>query len=203
MTKVKITCGGYGRTVPGHRTVKTAYLGEVIEVEDAEAMRLEKIGAARILRSEPIPETPAKSPTEAPQTGVATPPVDPSAPEVGDNIPESKSAPEGQETPSSADVPVPTTPLPDTGSGKADVPDGDEDDAMDLPDGVVIVDGHMTVDSLLKMTKNDLLALAADMDLKANDRMTKDAIAIMISEVEVSVDGEAGLPELSQEDPTV
>ena len=158
------------------------------ELTAKEEQHLVKTGAAEFV-------------TEAPQTGVATPPVDPEAPEAGDN-PESKSAPEGQETPSSAAPTASPAPAHDDVGDQADVPEGDEDDTMDLPDGVAVVDGHMTVDSLLKMTKNDLLALAADMDLKANSKMSKDTIAIMISEVEVSVDDEAGLPELSQEDPT-
>lgn len=183
MTRVKITCGGYGRTVPGRRTVKTAYLGEVIEVEDAEALRLEKIGAARILRSGSIPEAPAKSPTEALQTGVATPPVDPAAPEAGNDTP-------------GAGEPVEDDP---------ETPDEAEEETEDvaIPDCIEVRDGHMTVKSLLTMTKADLLTLAREMDLNVNDKMSKGTIANLISEIEVGVDDEAVLPELSQEEPTV
>lgn len=140
--------------------------------------------------------------TEAPGTDVATAPVGPDAQEAGANLPATVSVPEGQETPHS--VCPAASPAPhDEGKNQAGVPEGSEDDTMDLPDCVVVIDGHMTVESLLKMTKNDLLSLAADMDLKVNDKMSKSTIAALISDVEVGYDEDAILPDLSQEDPAV
>lgn len=44
--KVKITCGGYGYVAPGSKSVRLAYMGDVVDVPEAEAMRLFKRGAA-------------------------------------------------------------------------------------------------------------------------------------------------------------
>ena len=120
---------------------------------------------------------------ERPAGGVATPPVPPSGDGAGVNAPDGNDGAEGQEN-------------------------GYEDD-----DVLEIVDGHFVVESLMKLERKDMEALAADLEFSADaikKCKNKSELAAMIAEVEVEagdeeppvITGEAP-PALGVESPVV
>lgn len=84
MKKVKIISGGYGYVPPDRMIVKTVYAGDTVSVDDCEAERLVRIGAAEI-----VTETPAET--------VATPPGGENGSGAGGNPPEDKGGSAPQE----------------------------------------------------------------------------------------------------------
>ena len=59
-------------------------------------------------------------------------------------------------------------------------------------DCIDIVDGHMTVESLMKMTRADMEALAEDLGLDVKKCKNKSEIAALIAQVEVGLDEQHG-----------
>lgn len=114
---------------------------------------------------------------EAPAGGVATPPAPPSGDGAGVNTPDGNGGAEGQEN-------------------------GCEDD-----DVLEIVDGHYTVESLLKLERKDMEAFAADLGIDANavkKCKNKTEVAELIAEIEVAEEeDEEDPPALGVENPVV
>jgi hypothetical protein len=70
-------------------------------------------------------------------------------------------------------------------------------------DCIDIVDGHMTVESLMKMTRANMEALAEDLGLDVKKCKNKSEIAALIAQVEVGLDEQHGEgPELTAAVPT-
>ena len=59
-------------------------------------------------------------------------------------------------------------------------------------DCIDIVDGHMTVESLMKLTRADMEALAEDLGLDVKECKNKSEIAALIAQVEVGLDEQHG-----------
>ncbi|MBR4193758.1 MAG: hypothetical protein IKQ54_05460 [Oscillospiraceae bacterium] len=59
-------------------------------------------------------------------------------------------------------------------------------------DCIDIVDGHMTVESLMKLTRADMEALAEDLGLDVKKCKNKSEIAALIAQVEVGLDEQHG-----------
>ena len=95
MKTVKIICGGCSFTRNGRPAV--AYRGDVVSVEDAEAVLLVGAGAARIVDESGAPESPAAGGQEAPVSALA-PKAGTTPPDSGDapvqSVPESISIPD-------------------------------------------------------------------------------------------------------------
>lgn len=113
---------------------------------------------------------------ETPADGVATPPAPPSGGGAGVNAADGNGGAEGQEN-------------------------GNEDDEV-----LDIVDGHFTVESLMKMERKDMEALASDLEIDANavkKCKNKTELANLIAEVEVAVedDGDEEPPVDTGEEP--
>ena len=89
----------------------------------------------------------------------------------------------------------------ETGSGDQPIKDG-----IALDDTLDIVDGHITKDSLLRMSRSDMEGLAADLGIDIRKCKNKGEIAELISAVELDLaetaDGEDA-PELGAEGPIV
>ena len=62
----------------------------------------------------------------------------------------------------------------------------------DPKDCIDIVDGHMTVESLMTMTRADMEALAEDLGLDVKKCKNKSEIAALIAQVEVGLDEQHG-----------
>lgn len=62
----------------------------------------------------------------------------------------------------------------------------------DSKDCIDIVDGHMTVESLMTMTRADMEALAEDLGLDVKKCKNKSEIAALIAQVEVGLDEQHG-----------
>ena len=97
-------------------------------------------------------------------TPVATPDGDADDGGEGENPPDDGSSAEGQGN-----------------SGSAQLPEG-EDDTLD------IVDGHFTMESLMKMTRADMESLAADLGVDVSKFKNKTEIAALLTVVEVEPD---------------
>ena len=156
MRNVRITCGGYGYTPPGSRSVRAVYAGDTICLPDAEAKRLEALHAAVILDDGAETVVPS----------VATPPAPDSGAGVGGDTGESESSAEG---------------------GPAG--GGDEDATLAFEDyALSVVSGHLVPEDLMKMTKDNMVKLAADMGVDIKACKTKAEIAAALAEVEVEVE---------------
>lgn len=64
-------------------------------------------------------------------------------------------------------------------------------------DCIDIVDGHMTVDSLMTMTRSDMEALAEDLGLDVKKCRNKGEIAALIAQVEIDEDQQHDGPDLA------
>ena len=62
----------------------------------------------------------------------------------------------------------------------------------DPKDCIDIVDGHMTVESLMELTRADMEALAEDLGLDVKKCKNKSEIAALIAQVEVGLDEQHG-----------
>ena len=62
----------------------------------------------------------------------------------------------------------------------------------DPKDCIDIVDGHMTVESLMTMTRADMEALAEDLGLDVKKCRNKSEIAALIAQVEIDLDQQHG-----------
>lgn len=100
------------------------------------------------------------------------------------------------------------------GSGNAaleGMENGGGEDAAGLHDGEVetedtldVVDGHLTVESLMKLTRTNMEKLAADMGVDISKCRNKTDIATLLAAVEVQTnDGGEAPPELGMEAPVV
>lgn len=67
-----------------------------------------------------------------------------------------------------------------------------EHDEPASEDCIDIVDGHMTVESLMTMTRADMEALAEDLGLDVKKCKNKSEIAALIAQVEVGLDEQHG-----------
>ncbi len=67
-----------------------------------------------------------------------------------------------------------------------------EHDEPEPEDCIDIVDGHMTVESLMKLTRADMEALAEDLGLDVKKCRNKSEIAALIAQVEVGLDEQHG-----------
>lgn len=167
MKNVRITCGGYGYTPPGSRSVRAVYAGDTICLPDAEAKRLEALHAAVILDDGAETVVPS----------VATPPAPDSGAGVGGDTGESESSAEGQETADTDEAP----------GGPAG--GGDEDATLAFEDyALSVVSSHLVPEDLMKMTKDNMVKLAADMGVDIKACKTKAEIAAALAEVEVEVE---------------
>ena len=104
----------------------------------------------------------------------------------GVTLPDARNAPPGAE---------------EGGSGEKPIKDG-----IALNDDLDIVDGHITKDSLLRLSRSDLEGLAADLDIDIRRCKNKGEIADLISAVELDLSetaDEEDAPELGAEGPVV
>lgn len=179
MKAVKIICGGCSFTRNGRPAV--AYRGDVVSVEDAEAVLLAGVGAARIIDESGAPECPAAGGQEAP--------VSATVPEAGTTQPNGGDAPDGGD--SGQDVAVQSIP-----------------ESIAIPDTLGIVDGHFVRDDLMAMERKDMEALAADLGVDVSKCRNKGAIADLLVAIELDLTDAAGEddeapPDIGAEGPVV
>ena len=105
---------------------------------------------------------------------------------------------------------VATLPAPTSGDGAGvNAPDGNggaegQENGHEDDEVLEIVDGHFTVESLMKMERKDMEALAADLEIEANaikKCKNKTELANLIAEVEVEADGDEEPPVVTGEEP--
>lgn len=115
--------------------------------------------------------------------GVATPAGGEEADGAGENLPNTVEAPVGT----------------DDGGDAPDVYEG----VAEVNDTLNIVDGHFTKESLMKMERKDMEALAADLGVDVKKCRNKGEIAGLLAAIEVHHEDDAGEapPNLSPEDP--
>ena len=77
-----------------------------------------------------------------------------------------------------------------------------ETDGVEISDTLDIVDGHLTIDSLMRMTRADMEHLAEDLDVDVSKCKNKSEIATLIAAVDIEPqDTEGTLPALGAEAP--
>lgn len=173
--RVKIINGTYGYKPNPKKHVTPVSAGGVVEVSDQEASRLVNLGIAAYVRA--VAQEPLKMALGGPfQVGEDEGTGKPTA--------EAENASGGIKNAESKDT--------------AELQEG-ETEANDVLD---IVDGHFTIESLMRLTRTDMEGLAEDLGVDVSRCRNKSDIAALLSTVEVQPDndGEAP-PELGAEAP--
>lgn len=177
-TTVKILGGGYSYTRNGRPAV--AYHGELVSVDEAEAVRLSNLGIAALFEGRSTPSV------QAPPTGGQAASVSP--------------LPAGADTITS-DVQSGA----DGGDSGQDRPNQSALEGIALPDSLGIVDGHFVREDLMAMERKEMEALAADLGVDVSKCRNKGEVADILTAVELDIaevngddDAEAP-PDLSSE----
>jgi len=165
--RVKIINGTYGYKPDPKKHVTPVFAGGVVEVSDQEAARLVNLGVAAYVRAEG--QDTSKNAPDAPiLTGEGE--------GTGKPSPEGESVSEGLKN--------------GEGEGSAELQEG-EAEADDVLD---IVDGHFTIESLMRLTRTDMEGLAEDLGVDVSKCRNKSEIADLLSAVEVQADGDGEAP---------
>lgn len=174
---IYITCGTCG-TSKGYKTAADG----AISLPAPEEARLVRRGVASY----------ATKPIIDPDNGVATPGEGGDSGSLGDTPPERDPASTGQET----------------GDGEDD---GEDEDTAELQEGEVetddvldIVDGHFTVESLMKLSRPALNELGDKLGVDVRKCKNKGEASAMLATVEVQADDDEDTPpDLGAEAPVV
>lgn len=123
MKQVKIISGTYGHKPKGAVSVSPISAGGIVELPDAEAMRLVGLKVA-VYAEAPKPVVPVDPGADSPPSGVATPDSDQNSAGAGVNPPENETGAGGEESDE--------TPADDDGDDEGGDGNGENDDA-DIP----------------------------------------------------------------------